>query len=238
MLGWFRLVFLLALIALLAAIPLSAQPTRTMERVGVSWNRYYLTWNFRPRWAFHQEVDYRFLTANGAWHQLITHTHVHRRLGEGADASLGFSRSEVGAVGVGKQPFPHRLEWRLFQELHLLQALGSRVRLQHRYRTEQRFFLDSPTTPFTWRGRYRIQAAWMLPGGHWTLKAADEVMVNWGRHVVLNAFDQNRIYAGAEYVFSARARAEVGYMGQWQQTSDGMTYFWRDIVRASIYHTL
>jgi hypothetical protein len=230
---FFRNIVVAASISLLAA-PLFGQQAKTVERHGVSWNRYYLTWAMRPRWVFHQEIDYRFLTQTGAWHQLITHTHLHRQLGETTEVSAGFSRSETGAVSPDRPAAPHRLEWRFFQEMHLAQALGARVRLQHRYRLEQRFFKDNPTQPFTWRGRYRVQLTWPV-ASRWTLKAADEIMVNWGRYVVRNTFDQNRIYVGLEYAFSKQIRAEIGYMSLWQQSVSGDLYYLRDVGRVSVY---
>jgi hypothetical protein len=214
----------------------SAQLPKISDRHGVSWNRYYLLWRFRPNWAFHQEVDYRFLTANGVWHQLAVHTHVHYRLHVNAEAALGVTRMENGAPEPAKSPYPHRIEWRTFQELHLHTPLQKPISIQHRYRIEQRF-LKGTGVPFVWRGRYRLQINWTLPDPDWTVHIADEVFLNWGRGIQ-TVFDQNRVYVGLSHAFSQGLRIEAGYMMQWQQAGNPHDLFLRDIVRLSIYHQL
>ncbi len=91
--------------------------------------------------------------------------------------------------------------------------------------------------PFVWRGRYRLQLNWTLPGAKWRVHVFDEILLNWGRGTP-GIFDQNRLYAGPSHAFSEHIRAKVGYMAQWQQAGRPDQLFLRDIVRASLYHQL
>ncbi|MCS7035092.1 MAG: DUF2490 domain-containing protein [Saprospiraceae bacterium] len=227
------------LIFFTAGLPLSwafSQSPRTIDRHGVSWNRYYLTWSFRPNWTFHQEVDYRFLIKTGAWHQLALHTHVHYRPHTNAEFALGATRMENGDPVPSKTPYPHRVEWRAFQELHFWTPLVKPFTLHHRYRIEQRF-LSGTKAPFVWRGRYRVQFNWTLPAPKWTVHVANEAFLNWGRGVP-TVFDQNRTYVGLSCAFSTHLRVEVGYMMQWQQAGRPDLLYQRDIGRVSVFHQL
>ncbi len=213
-----------------------AQGPELLDRHGVLWNRYYLTWSFRPKWSFHQEVDYRFLTATGTWHQLVIHTHVHYRLHANAEIALGATRMENGDPKPSKNPYPHRIEWRTFQEAQFWTPLLPSFSFNHRYRVEQRFSAKT-SGPFAWRARYRIQLNWTTPKPAWTVHLANEVFLNWG-HEIVSIFDQNRIYVGVSHTFSPHLRAEVGYMVQWQQAGQPDLLYVRDIGRLSVFHQL
>ncbi len=213
-----------------------SQGMKVLDRHGVSWNRYYLTWAFRPAWTLHQEVDYRFLTETGAWHQLAIHSHVHYRPHTNAEFALGATRMENGDPEPSKTPYPHRVEWRTFQEVHFWTPLVKPFTIHHRYRIEQRF-MKSAAAPFVWRGRYRLQINWTLPHPRWTVHLSNEAFLNWGRGIAY-VFDQNRTYAGISYSFSPHLRVEGGYMMQWQQTGKPDQLYQRDIGRLSIFHQL
>lgn len=217
-------------------LSLYAQTPATIHRHGVSWNRYYLAWTFRSPWALHQEVDYRFLMATGAWHQLALHTHVRYRWQPHAEIALGTTRMESGDVAPSQQRSPRRIEWRSFQELSLRMPLMPSLNLLHRYRIEQRF-LPNTSAPFVWRGRYRLQCNWTLPGDKWTVHLADEVFLHWGKGAP-NIFDQNRFYLGLSHIFSPHMRAEIGYMMQWQVSPSADQLYLRDIVRLTLYHEI
>jgi hypothetical protein len=55
------------------------------------------------------------------------------------------------------------------------------------------------------------------------LSVFNEIMLNFGKKVALNLFDQNRMYAAIGYRFPKISRLEVGYLNQWIVRSDGKT---------------
>ncbi len=215
---------------------LSAQPPKVVQRHGVSWNRYYLTWSFHPAWTLHQEVDYRFWLSSGRWHQLVLHTHLHYAWRPEFEGAVGITRSENGAAEPTSSSFPRRAEWRTFQEFHHRGALSAKVTLQHRYRIEQRFFSDDDVW-FFWRGRYRAQLNWLVFQERIAVHVSDEVFLNWGRGAPA-VFDQNRFYVGASGRVSPQTRLEMGYLLQWQPFGRPDRLTLRDIFRISVYHQL
>lgn len=53
---------------------------------------------------------------------------------------------------------------------------------------------------------------------------SNEIFINLGPGVVYNTFDQNRLFAGLGYQFSAHGNLQFGYMNVFQQLASGSTY--------------
>ena len=63
-------------------------------------------------------------------------------------------------------------------------------------------------------------------------------MVNVGRKIVKNTFDQNRIYGALNYSFKPSFSIELGYMNWYQQRSNGVDFYNRNIFRLSLFHQI
>lgn len=117
------------------------------------------------------------------------------------------------------------------------------------FRVEERFVRQASNgelmdeSKFTWRFRYNFAVALPLkPGG---LNAGvpfvflnDELHINAGKNVVNNYFDQNRLFAGAGYQFTADLNAQVGYLFVFQQLPSGSQYVAIHAVRLFVFHNL
>ena len=160
--------------------------------------------------------------------QFIAHTHVHRKLTQSTEGSIGFTFSEVWQ---GNLPVP---ELRLFQEFYIFQPLNSRLRLSHRIRTEQRWFHNYKNEALTEGYNFKFRLRYMMRFEYkmsekWALKANDELMYH---H---DDFDQNRIYGAVEYKFRKALSLEMGYMKVLQKRANNKGYFDRDNLRVTIY---
>ena len=140
-----------------------------------------------------------------------------------------------------------RPEWRAQQELNLRQSLGETVRLEHRYRIEQRLqqlVENNALTDgwdFSWRFRYRAQLVVPFMQKSWlslSLKVYDEILINAGKPIRHNIFDQNRIGAAVSLKAAKNISAELGYMHWYQQRPAGDAFFKRHIVRFTLTHHL
>jgi hypothetical protein len=110
---------------------------------------------------------------------------------------------------------PLNVEKRLWQQLLLVQY-ASRLKLEHRYRIEQRWlrFRDE-STDFRQRLRYRLNAflplnAPKIQPGTVFLSAYDEIFLNPKGPV----FERNRIYAGLGYQASTHFIVQAGWVNQ------------------------
>ena len=167
--------------------------------------------DFKEKFNWHSELQYRNYNAIGDLEQLLVRTGVGMNLTEkNNNVLLGYAyvRSENY-----DQMNTHKLvteEHRVFQQFITKQSFG-RFNFQHRYRFEQRFIKQN------FRMRLRYFLALHIPINNKELKdntsyisAYNEVFLN-THHAV---FDRNRLYLGAGYKFNKTVRVEVGYMNQ------------------------
>lgn len=66
----------------------------------------------------------------------------------------------------------------------------------------------------------------------------EELLINAGKMIVKNTFDQNRLYAGLQWGLNPNVAFEMGYLNSFQQRANGEDYFDRDIIRLSFIHKL
>ncbi|MVN77357.1 DUF2490 domain-containing protein [Hymenobacter sp. HMF4947] len=122
-----------------------------------------------------------------------------------------YSTSDYQDLGAG----PLNVEKRLWEQFTLTQY-SHRLKLEHRYRIEQRWlaFRDG-ATEFRQRFRYRLNgflplnAKTIAPGTAF-LSAYDEIFLNPKGPV----FERNRVYLGVGYQFNPHIIVQAGYVNQ------------------------
>lgn len=115
------------------------------------------------------------------------------------------------------------------------------VRLEERFRRTIRE--NKRTNGFDFNYRIRYNAALFLPltqrgfePGGWQFLLNNEVMMNFGREIRLNYFDQNRLFAGVVYPLNKHAQVQAGYMHLFQQLPTGSTYRNQHTIRVFYFH--
>jgi hypothetical protein len=126
--------------------------------------------------------------------------------------------------------------------------INNKLSLQQRLRIDERFIRKNDGEKlldgynFNFRFRIRFQFIYKLKEkkikNQTTLKIADELMINAGKNIVYNQFDQNRIYIGIQQELNKNIALELGYLKLHQQKASGNQFLNRDIVRLSLYHRL
>ena len=117
-----------------------------------------------------------------------------------------------------------RLEERFRQQVVNNEDLGSDYNFNCRVRYNTALFL-----PLTSKG--------FEPGGLQFL-LNEEVMVNFGKEIRYNYFDQNRLFAGLVYQINKHAQIQGGYMHLFQQLPAGTTYRDQHTIRVFYFHNL
>ena len=104
-------------------------------------------------------------------------------------------------------------EHRIYQQFISKQAIG-KIKIQHRYRFEQRFIEDD------FKLRYRYFLSLNIPllktNKKYYISAYNEIFINASQE---NTFDRNRIYGGLGYQLNSNIKLELGYMNQIFNTS-------------------
>lgn len=196
------------------------------------------------------ELQERRYINPGVQHQFLIRAHYHVPIKNSSwEYSLG------GCVFFQSPNDPFAKDRLVVPELrpHLEFANKSKLgkfTIDERFRLEARYFhqtnaerteLEDGFSYSNLRFRYRITFSRVLfdlrKNGNFQLKLSNELHVNAGNNIVLNTFDQNRLYGGLSYATSPNLQFEVGYLNWFQQRPNG-TYFDRDILRFTVYHKL
>lgn len=115
------------------------------------------------------------------------------------------------------------------------------VRLEERFRNTIRD--NERTDDYDFNYRVRYNAALFLPltkrgfdPGGLQFLLNNEVMMNFGKEVRYNYFDQNRLFAGLVYQANKHGQLHAGYMHLFQQLPAGSTYRNQHTIRVFYFH--
>ena len=166
--------------------------------------------NSKINW--HHEVQYRNYNAIGDLEQLLLRTGVGYNLSENNNNILlgyGYIHSQNYVDNSDNKVNVN--EHRIFQQFVTRQSF-TRVKIQHRYRFEQRWVEDAD---FKLRFRYFLSLTIPLNNQDivdktWYASVYNEIFINDEQTV----FDRNRLYFGLGYKLSKTTKFEVGYMNQ------------------------
>lgn len=203
------------------------QSPRLVDRNTLVWLGYMGDHQVAPKWAVHTELQWRRVNWLQTAQQLEIFLGAERELTSRLKAASGGVYARTHRYGdhpsVAGRPAPER---RTYEELTLKSPV-KRLGLTHRLRLEQRWLGaraaagQGDVVDWVYQNRIRYQLAATLPlrgptldNGEWYLTAYDEAFVGFGRHVVGNAFSENRLAGGLGYQASRRARAELLYLQQ------------------------
>lgn len=168
------------------------------------------------KWNVHNEVQYRNYDAVGDLEQLLLRTGLGYTFNESKNNVLlgyGYILSENYLGNTDEKISVN--EHRIFQQFTSKQNVGS-VKLNHRYRFEQRFVESD------FKLRFRYFLGFNLPlnkdeagNSKCYVSAYNEIFLNTKSSI----FDRNRVYMGVGYNINSNIRVEAGYMNQFFETS-------------------
>lgn len=183
------------------------------------WFMYFGNHKLGERLGIHAEVQFRrndIITEN---QQLLLRAGLDFYLRTGARLTAGYGFIQTHPYGEFAVPnaFP---EHRIWQQFLTTQSIG-KVKLSHRYRLEQRMIGNASTGEFEngrFENRVRYMARMVVDLNKSTnplyVAMYDEIMMNFGKEVGYNLFDQNRLYGALGVTLSKAFKLEVGYVYQ------------------------
>lgn len=216
-----------------SAIILNGQGNRTNTENTIGWYNYFGTFRLSQKMSLHTEYQWRRNDLIKNWQQGLLRTGLNYNVSPRLLLRVGYAWAETYAYGdIPINSFGRDFtEHRIFQMAQLSQKEGI-VEISHRFMLEQRFVgrytsLNAKTEdeyPFVNRGRYMVRLQIPLKGKEILDKTPylaifDEVMVGFGKNVIANIFDQNRIGLLLGYKFTKSTRFEAGYINQILQYS-------------------
>jgi hypothetical protein len=231
------------LACVLAAHSANAQNDRIKDINTSGWYQYLGDHYFAPKWSLHTNVQYRRYQMAGKIQQYAARIGLNFDLSPRVICGAGYQHAY--SYPYGDYPAADNVpEHRLYQQLVLKGGEG-RVAFSHRYRLEQRWVTlpGAARATHTNRMRYQVKAVVPLAGktiaaNTLYLAASDEMMVNFGRQVARNVFDQNRAALSLGYKFSPAAALEAGYLHQLAAQRNGRIFEYNHILQVSYIHNL
>jgi hypothetical protein len=134
-------------------------------------------------------------------------------------------------------------ENRTYQQLQMFSKAGKITilqRLRNEQRWQQKMANDKPTgeNKFTDRIRYLLNLTIpVFKNEHYpALVLADELCVQFGKEVVYNTFDQNRLFIGIKQKVTKDLSFDLGYMRLFQQKASGYQYDLNNTFRWFFYY--
>ncbi|HYG03062.1 MAG TPA: DUF2490 domain-containing protein [Chryseosolibacter sp.] len=183
------------------------------------WYMYFGNHKLSEKIGLHAEVQLRRNKIISEKQQLLLRTGLDFYLPSGGRFTVGYGFIETHPYGEFAAPkaFP---EHRIWQQYLTTQAIG-KLKLTHRYRLEQRMIGNAATGKFDdgrYENRFRYMARIVIDLNKAPrplyLALYDEILVNFGKEVGYNLFDQNRLYGALGLTLSKAIKLELGYVYQ------------------------
>jgi hypothetical protein len=230
----------LCTIVLFTWASLSATAQKNVATQHLLWTGYFLKLKLNDTYQLRQELDERNFLFSWRQHQFVSRTFMERKLGKGWSTGIGFTYL---VQSLPQDPdvisYTNRKELRPQLEIVYKQSISEKFTIHHRYWSEFRFF-EQADKSFVYgnnRFRYRLEARW-TPAKKITLKVFDEMMLNLGKRITQNIFDQNRYGASIQYMPLQNFGIELGYINLFQQRKSGVDFYHLHIARFAVHHTI
>ncbi|HCZ37367.1 MAG TPA: DUF2490 domain-containing protein [Cytophagales bacterium] len=145
-------------------------------------------------------------------------------------------------------PIPDLPEHRLWQQIQWFEkkkwfSTAQYFRVEERFRTTLAGGEVSDDYTFSWRFRYNF--AITIPLTRKTVEPKtpflflnDELHVSAGKNIGNNYLDQNRLFGGVGYQFTAQLNAQIGYLYVFQQLPASNSFVHTDAIRLFVFHNL
>ncbi|NOT90414.1 DUF2490 domain-containing protein [Ferruginibacter sp.] len=156
--------------------------------------------------------------------------------------TAGYGHMWVAPSIAGWHTFSN--ENRIYEQVQMTSKIG-KVSLLQRLRNEQRWQQkmanDKATGQNKFTDRVRYLLSFTIPvfknPKYPSLVVADELCVQFGKEVVYNTFDQNRVFVGVKQKLSKNLSFDLGYMQVKQQKASGYQYDKNNTFRWFFYYT-
>ncbi len=196
----------------------------------------------------HNEFENRRFLDNNRQHHFITHSRIHYKILPNIEIAAGFCFSRQSPQNQYSTTSLVVPEYRLEQEFSVQNQVSKRISIHNRLRVDERYITKnnglslSDGFDFNFRFRHRIQVILSLnkPESNLPLlfKAGNEVMINSGKTILYNHFDQSRLLLSFEKSLNRNFSAEIGYIHWYQQRPSGNEFFNRNILRLTLLHKI
>jgi hypothetical protein len=167
-------------------------------------------------------------------------------------ANYWFRDNFTAAVGYAHMwvapAFPQWETWsnenRIYQQLLWSTPLGKTgmtQRIRNEQRWQQKIVNDAWTGDWRFTNRVRYLLSFNFPitrsKGKFSIVTAEEILFHFGKEVIYNTFDQNRLFLGYRQKTGKYMSYDFGYMMVYQQKYSGYQYDLNHTIRLFFYYS-
>lgn len=212
---------------------------KKVDHQSLSWIGYQAKLNLHSNWQLAQEIEDRIYIFPFRQHQLYFKTSAYHTINSPISVGAGLVFMNQYLPQLQNQAVSdRRLEIRPSLEIQYRYQLSEKFELNERYIGEFRFQENEKGKILyaNHRSRLSIELGYQATEKI-KVRVYDEIMLNAGKEIVHNVFDQNRAGLGVKYKFSKLTALEIGYFNWYQQRQSGDEFYQRDIIRITLSNT-
>ncbi|HLO80455.1 MAG TPA: DUF2490 domain-containing protein [Chitinophagaceae bacterium] len=222
-------------------VAIKSQTKKEVTHHAQTWLSINSTYRFSEHWGILGDFHYRSTIAFKDPRFYFIRVGGHYWIQEKMTAAAGYAHTWLSPAQTGWQTWTN--ENRLYEQFLFSTSLGKTL-ITQRFRNEQRWIQkiqnDSRTGETKFINRVRYLLSFNFPifkkPGLPSLVLADEVLLNFGKEVVYNTVDQNRIFIGIKQALNPHLSYDFGYMNVYQQRSSGYQYDMNHTIRLFFYY--
>jgi hypothetical protein len=237
-----KCVYILWLFTFFITASISFAQVKEVKKQDQSWFSINSTVRLSDKWGFIADLHERrnnFLK-DASFH--FIRFGVNYWLKDNITLTAGYGHMWVAPTKSGWKTISN--ENRVYQQVQMISKIG-KVSLLQRLRNEQRWQQkisnDKPTGQNKFTDRVRYLLSFTVPvlknAKLPVLVVADELCVQFGKEIVYNTFDQNRIFIGVKQKVTKDLSFDLGYMRLKQQKASGYQYDLNNTFRWFFYYT-
>ncbi len=209
---------------------------KNIETQSLVWYGYSLKFKLNDNWTLEHNLDNRQFWFPGRQHQFIAHIKGYYDFGNGLKITPGFTFFQITLPQDPFEDFAYTVsELRPHIEIGYIFDISPKLNLHNRAMFEWRYFENSDRE-FAFRNyryRHRIQLSYRF-NKRFGFRVYDELILNLGKRIINNTFDQNRFGIAPKFYFDNGLSFEIGYLNWYQQQASGNDFFNRHILQIQV----
>lgn len=227
---------------LLFTLSVSAQTNRQVNHQSQTWFSVNTIGHFNNQWSIIADAHIRrnrFLAQSGFE---FVRTGIQYHVGKNLYLAIGYAHMWQHPSAAGWKTISQ--ENRIYQQAILLSKFHT-INIMQRFRNEQRWQQkisgDKFTGDYRFTDRFRYLLGLTIPvfknNNFPALSISDEILIQAGKEVIYNTFDQNRFFAGIRQKVTKNLSFDAGYLIIYQQKYSRNQYDFNNIFRLFFYYT-
>jgi hypothetical protein len=227
---------------------LHAQTQKQTEQVEQIWIGCFNQTRFSKRWGAWLDVQLRTKDHfTDSLSQFLLRPGVTYYIDDKTKLTLGYAF--INHFPADSHPDISQPEHRIWQQVQW-HTNYKKLRTMQWFRLEERFrrkIKDADELAEGYNFNFRIRYNFLIQGPltrklydkgalNWVFN--DELHINFGKEIVYNYFDQNRLFLGFNYYLTKHNTLQFGYMNLFQQLSAGNKYKMIHTARVFFFHNL